>query len=100
MVFRVLADIINASFWHWLSCVIEPVRPSILGHVILPRFMPVKAKHQRWAFSFASFILCFYRAKEPVTGLSFLKELTRKLKDWKNCINLWINSYSNKIIAL
>ena len=41
MVFKVIADIVNASFWHWLSFVIEPVRPSILGNVILPRFIPL-----------------------------------------------------------
>ena len=33
------------------------------------------------ASSFASFILPLYMAKEPVTGVSFVKELTRKLKD-------------------
>ena len=41
MVFKVIADIVNTSFWHWLSFVIERVRPNILGHVILPRFIPV-----------------------------------------------------------
>ena len=41
MVFKVIAAIVNASFLHWLSFVIEPVRPSILGYVVLPRFIPV-----------------------------------------------------------
>ena len=36
MVFKVIADIVNTSFWHWLSFVIERVRPNILGRVILP----------------------------------------------------------------
>ena len=85
MVFKVIADIVNTSFWHWLSFVIERVRPNIFGHVILPRFIPVQAKPRHWASSFASFILPLYMDKEPVTGLSFVKELTRKLKDWKLC---------------
>ena len=85
MVFKAVADIVNTSFWHWLSFVIEAVRPNILGHVTLPRFIPVQATPRHWAFSFASFILPLYMAKEPVTRLSFVKELTRKLKDWKLC---------------
>ena len=85
MVFKVVADIVNTSFWQWLSFVIEAVRPNVLGHVILPRFIPVQAKPRHWAFSFASFILPLYMAKEPDTGLSFVKEHTRKLKDWKLC---------------
>ena len=44
MVFKVVADIVNTSFWQWLSFVIEAVRPNVLGHVILPRFIPVQAK--------------------------------------------------------
>ena len=85
MVFKVVADILKTSFWHWLSFLIEAVCPNILGHVILPRFIPVQAKPRHWAFSFASLILPLYMVKEPVTGLSFVKELTRKLKDWKLC---------------
>ena len=85
MVFKVIADIVNTSFWHWLSFVIERVLSKILGYVILPRIIPVQAKTRHWASSFASFILPLYMAKEPVTGLSFVKELTRKLKDWKFC---------------
>ena len=38
---RVIADIVNASLRHWLSLVIELVIPSILGHVILLRFILV-----------------------------------------------------------
>ena len=85
MVFKVIADIVNASFWHWLSFVIEPVRPSTLSHVILPRFIPLYAKPRRWAFSFAPFIFRLYMVKEQVTGLRFVKELKRKLRDWKLC---------------
>ena len=85
MVFKVVADILKTSVWQWLSFLIEAVRPNILGHVILPRFIPVQAKPRHWAFSFASLILPLYMVKEPVTGLSFVKELTRKLKDWKLC---------------
>ena len=65
MVFKVIPDIVNTSFWHWLSFAIERVRPKILGHVILPRFIPVQAKPRYWASSFASFILPWYMAKEP-----------------------------------
>ena len=36
---------------------------------------------RREAFSSASFILCLYTVEEPVTGLSFVKELTRRLKN-------------------
>ena len=36
---------------------------------------------RREAFSSASFILRLYTVEETVTGLSFVKELTRKLKD-------------------
>ena len=36
---------------------------------------------RREAFSSASFILRLYTVEEPVTGMSFVKELTRRLKD-------------------
>ena len=36
---------------------------------------------QTSVFSFALFIFHLYTAREPVTGLSFVKELTEKLKD-------------------
>lgn len=77
--------IVHASFWHWLSCVSRPVYPSILDQVILLRFIPVLVKLWCWVFSFALFIFCLYIAKEPITGLSFVKELMEKLKNWTLC---------------